>query len=80
MSNPFRDNIVGMNEDRMETCKGCGAKWYAKWYKDGFCHDCQHDGTHEDYLSQLALSKALDYGKLIVLGILILIIIAFVFI
>ena len=53
MKNQFRDNIVGMAEDEMMTCVSCGNRWYAKWYKDGFCDTCQKNGTyasHKEYL------------------------------
>lgn len=81
MGNPFRDNIIGMAEDEKVTCRGCKETWYAKWFKDGFCHTCQNDGTYDEYLYQLGLSNSLNFVfKVGVLIVLIALIILFTFI
>ena len=61
MSNPFRDNIIGMAEDEKATCKGCGSVWYVMHYKGGFCHSCQNDGTYEAHKQSVRFHKATNF-------------------
>jgi len=49
-----------MFEEKQEICRACGDKWYSKWYKDGFCNKCQEDGTYDEYLYQLSISKLVN--------------------
>lgn len=59
-------------EDK-EICRGCGDEWYSKWYKDGFCHTCQNDGTHEEFLWQRHIAKVVGITiKVVTCGLIVL--------
>lgn len=55
--------------EEQEVCVACGKKWYSKWYKDGFCYDCQNDGTYDEHLHQQSMGRLINsVVKVVLLG------------
>lgn len=56
--------------DEKEICRACGDEWYSQWYKEGFCHKCQNDGTYEDFQFQRHISRIVNIvGRVVLVGV-----------